>query len=208
MTTPLPPTDLSATPMTDTIEKAPLSDTDIAEIGARAEKATAGPWEHVNGKGYAKQYECVETEDVMVCECWDAGSDEQRHADAAFIAHAREDVPKLLSALKAAREDNERLRACEIALLLTEISEAAHAECPECEGEGEAEACEKCFDHAYEARCARRAAIGLQNIMPVAVDPSQGRTLNQIAFAVSGGKYRTMKDVLAFARAAIQEKKT
>lgn len=47
------------------------------------------------------------------------------------------------------------------ALELTEASELAHANCDECEGEVEAELCQKCFPLADDARVARRAAIKL-----------------------------------------------
>lgn len=45
------------------------------------------------------------------------------------------------------------------AIELSERSELEHANCAECGGEGEAEACEACFPLADDARFARRAAI-------------------------------------------------
>lgn len=60
-------------------------------------------------------------------------------------------------------EANAILMACAPALLnaliLTEESDEAHDNCSECNGEGQAEECGKCFPLADQARIARRDAI-------------------------------------------------
>lgn len=115
--------------MTDT---QPLADERIADIQARAEAATDGPWGYFDGDNYAAlaadyqqtgrgSYSCrqgiarLEEDDF-----WDDRANEARDegdayeqmiANAEFITHAREDVPALLAEVQ-------RLRA---------ISAAAHA---------------------------------------------------------------------------------
>ncbi len=76
-------------------------DARIAEITGRAEKATAGPWLY-DGHSYAIGgfQMMLRRDDVGVT-----------HADADFIAHAREDVPFLLTAEAEARETIARLTA-------------------------------------------------------------------------------------------------
>lgn len=80
-----------------------MTDEELAAIKARAEAATAGPW-HVSGDG------TVYSDDRSME--WEASEDaeglynysgKQLDADAAFIAHARADIPALLAEVEAWR---------------------------------------------------------------------------------------------------------
>lgn len=108
-----------------------MSPTELAAIAARAEAATPGPWvferadlltegmadttyQHIRSGpvGVADTYHCqpiaIEGFGRM------SGYIPPRHgkvADAAFIAHAREDVPSLLAALDEASREIDRLKA-------------------------------------------------------------------------------------------------
>ena len=74
------------------------------EIQARADKATAGPWERASYRDFGRViYQVVtagRTRDVLgdgqgyIAEC---RLRKTKAADAAFIAHAREDIPWLLA---------------------------------------------------------------------------------------------------------------
>lgn len=78
----------------------------LAEIAARAEAATPGPWELVpalDGDGVHFKAGVDDSEGnavIWVTELGDEGCD--REEDAAFIAASRQDIPYLLSALTAA----------------------------------------------------------------------------------------------------------
>jgi hypothetical protein len=90
---------------------APLSEQQLAEIAARAEAATAGPWgsrRDLDGVYTVQARPRItptegNTSDGDVAWLAPAG-DEQTYANAWFIARARTDVPALLA-------DNARLRA-------------------------------------------------------------------------------------------------
>ncbi len=69
-----------------------------AEIEARANAATPGPW--VAG---AASYQVIHKDGRLVCEMTTPTSHE-RDNDAAFIAAARTDVPRLVAALRRAVE--------------------------------------------------------------------------------------------------------
>ena len=83
----------------------------LDDIQARADKASTGPWavDHEDydgasvymndGIGWGRAYVCTDLQQ---------GEDEGAN-DAEFIAHAREDVPKLVAALRAAEEVAARL---------------------------------------------------------------------------------------------------
>ncbi|MEV5093274.1 hypothetical protein AB0N18_36190, partial [Streptomyces griseoincarnatus] len=101
-----------------------LSHEYLAEIAARAEAATAGPWGFYDGDNYADvaadlkmtgrgSYSCRQQVARLEDESYwedpaheddEEPASEQMAADAAFIAHARTDVPALLAEV-------ERLRA-------------------------------------------------------------------------------------------------
>ena len=71
----------------------------LAEIRARAENATDGPWEDwggVDANGVTRASGPITWDDH--------GGEVFKPADAEFIAHARTDVPALLAAVEAVRE--------------------------------------------------------------------------------------------------------
>ncbi len=70
----------------------------LDEIEARANAATAGPWENANGQ----VLDVPTMTNDPDSDCWvaDAGS-ASRGENAEFIAHARTDVPALVAALRA-----------------------------------------------------------------------------------------------------------
>jgi hypothetical protein len=90
-----------------------MTNEELQAIRERCEKATPGPWRTVGKKpGYEVEMIVAgdyadEGEPDLVVEVW-ASADNK--ADAEFIAHAREDVPKLLDEVKELREINDWLR--------------------------------------------------------------------------------------------------
>jgi len=75
----------------------------LDEIEARASKATEGPWRALGtgASGGDHWYICDRDEAIASISCQDGINEDQREPDAVFIAHAREDVPRLLVALRA-----------------------------------------------------------------------------------------------------------
>ncbi len=101
------------------MSKEPMTEERIAEIRARAEAATPGPWwthksfEVIYGQksGFDSLIVCaLESEDFMY------SKERDMQANAAFIAHAREDIPALLDEVERLRTENEalKLRTCEL----------------------------------------------------------------------------------------------
>jgi hypothetical protein len=74
---------------------APLSEQQLAEIAARAEAATPGPWEPYTEYGLTF-YANVRGEYLRGVGDINLGVGEQAEADLAFVLAAREDVPALL----------------------------------------------------------------------------------------------------------------
>lgn len=72
----------------------------LREIEERVSKATAPPWSDDKGILWIPSF----------CGMLEAGVGVPRGADATFCAHAREDVPWLLSLLREREEENRRLR--------------------------------------------------------------------------------------------------
>lgn len=90
-----------------------LTDEEIEEIKARAEAATPGPWRRQKQRGYTDDYILTDHPDHQtkphgnyIGEVgYAAGHAVQNfEADADFIAHARTDIPALLSALEAEKK--------------------------------------------------------------------------------------------------------
>ncbi len=96
----------------------PLTDEQLAEIDARANAATPGPWSH------CLIPDCIEVE----VEHWDLFSPTHTNSDgtqigdsvachtangedAEFIKHSRADVPALLAEVRRLRAENAELRA-------------------------------------------------------------------------------------------------
>lgn len=100
-----------------TTKRQRLSAEELAAIRQRAEKATPGPWTVSRlARGYvlvdSEQYTPIATtveynEDGTVHMLF-AG--DECDANQQFIAHAREDIPRLLDALEAAYAEIERLQ--------------------------------------------------------------------------------------------------
>lgn len=89
----------------------------ISEIRARLEAATPGPWEALTRApdwGATEIGAQLDTPDARVIadtELWGRQPTEQNVQDAAFIAHAREDVPFLLARLGALEAERDAARA-------------------------------------------------------------------------------------------------
>lgn len=113
-----------------------LTDARLAEIEARCEAATEGPWEYALQP--KEQSELGKAKGVggghnhRVITSWVHGQTKSKHHiyyetigpyqdpqtqvtadayDAVFIAHSRQDIPDLLAAIRAERKECERLRA-------------------------------------------------------------------------------------------------
>lgn len=69
-----------------------MTDEELAAIRARAEAATPGPW-----APFGKQV--IDSNQLFVLQ----GLGDHVYQDADFIAHAREDIPKLLAEIKRLR---------------------------------------------------------------------------------------------------------
>jgi len=77
----------------------PLTDVELAEIEARANAATPGPWELCQSETHCH---VVYPDDTHV------GGVDGEHwwpADAEFVAHARTDIPRLLAEVRALRKE-------------------------------------------------------------------------------------------------------
>lgn len=105
----------------------PVTDRDLTAIRARVEAATPGPWGVGHGtkivRGYEptgpSSYTCIsavaEVADEYEREMWDEDGERYVHvepeADAAFIAHAREDIPALLAVVDRLTGERDEARA-------------------------------------------------------------------------------------------------
>lgn len=92
---------------------------DLDAIKARAEAATPGPWEYAEAGTFKRgsfsldEYFVRRPEDdvSIAADIIDPDTCEPSEALAAFIAHAREDVPALVAEVERLQADNERLGA-------------------------------------------------------------------------------------------------
>lgn len=93
----------------------------LAEIKARTDKATAGPWEFSPevfcGYGYSTLYNPQTRDEIIVTGGKNDGDspiiwmgEEMLEADRVFIEQARQDIPDLIAALEAAQAEIARLR--------------------------------------------------------------------------------------------------
>ena len=78
-----------------------LTSDELTEMQARVDAATSGPWEAGVGGGMNPDFPFLYVQQVDDDGSMVASLDFEREADAAFIAHAREDVPRLLAAARA-----------------------------------------------------------------------------------------------------------
>jgi hypothetical protein len=75
-----------------------MTNEELAEIEARANAATPGPWNDTS-EGVAS-----EKENYYICECYQNDPDDVIiDADRKFIAHARDDIPNLIAEIKRLR---------------------------------------------------------------------------------------------------------
>ena len=73
----------------------------LDEIEARADAATEGPWRYVSIPEHGGFVEDRAAHDIFTWLEDDAGTIGATGGDAEFIAHARQDVPALVAALRA-----------------------------------------------------------------------------------------------------------
>lgn len=108
----------------------PMTDEEIAAIRARAEAATPGPWETDDVESWYVYK--VERGSGVATEVAEFLSRMLRQSDAAFVAHARQDVPDLLAEIERLRgllqrEHDARLEICREAETLLRERDAAEA---------------------------------------------------------------------------------
>ena len=87
-----------------------LTNEELTQIKERAEKASKGPWDVDVPVDYCTNckngYEIVQSELFLA----PIVAELRIREDAEFIAHAREDVPKLVAEIEALRMENQRYR--------------------------------------------------------------------------------------------------
>ena len=76
-----------------------LDDDELAQIGLRCEQATPGPW-----KSYVEGREHMSGSDFIMTEGEDIYLTGATVADQDFIAHARQDIPRLISEVQRLRK--------------------------------------------------------------------------------------------------------
>lgn len=89
-----------------------MTSEELEQIQARCDAATPGPWTDMRDDHHFGQVLAIDypTRIDHIC---DTPPCDDREADMRFIAHAREDVPKLLAALREARTEADNWRnAC------------------------------------------------------------------------------------------------
>jgi len=105
---------------------APDLPADLAEIQARADAATPGPWyqgrDKISGESDGEAWTREDCTDPESCDLFPTAA---REEDAHFIAHARTDVPALVAEVAALRAEIQRLRTA-----------PADTACPGCGGSG------------------------------------------------------------------------
>jgi hypothetical protein len=88
----------------------------LETIKERADAATPGPWHRLpaqEGTGFDDRMGAVLTNGDLTPVAYTAALGfQQRHSDAAFIAHARQDIPALLRVAEAAARDMENCAGC------------------------------------------------------------------------------------------------
>ncbi|MFE0039379.1 hypothetical protein [Streptomyces sp. NPDC059015] len=82
----------------------------LAEIAARAEAASTGPWMSDGAEIYSAPNGYIDTEQ-WVAETLNLDNEKASKANAAFIAHARADVPWLLAEIRRLQNEVAELAA-------------------------------------------------------------------------------------------------
>lgn len=98
--------------------KEPLTEERLVEIRGREKAATQGPWrakceilEADECGNSTAEMTYVSTNDKGICILYGRGHDDANtQEDAAFISHAREDIPALLDEVERLRAENEKLK--------------------------------------------------------------------------------------------------
>lgn len=116
--------------MDNRITDAVLSQEELTKIRERAEKATSGVWRVDYGR--------TDNDRAITSDCYEMVCEYTTPWDAEFIAHAREDIPKLLAEI-------ERLRDKRTKMEITETLPGG-GKCPACDVRliGKANYCGKC----------------------------------------------------------------
>ncbi|MEK5323319.1 hypothetical protein [Aeribacillus sp. FSL M8-0254] len=105
----------------------PLTQAELNEIKERAEKATSCPWQVAS---------TTDGEYIIDCDEWVVAATFERKEDAYFVAHAREDIPRLVAEVERLRDVISR---CECAFCSDELGDdwrlvSGLVVCEECEG--------------------------------------------------------------------------
>ena len=79
-----------------------MTEQELAEIEARANAATPGPWDSAYGMTGTFVFEVLNEDDAH-CTIAELSRFNQRN-DAAFISHAREDIPALIAEVRRLRQ--------------------------------------------------------------------------------------------------------
>lgn len=93
-----------------------LTPEDLAKIEARVDAATEGPWHW--SERHKRILEALVSEKTEVCnfgtdyDYYPTEGAPPQEYDKVFIAHAREDIPALIAALRETWAENERLSKC------------------------------------------------------------------------------------------------
>jgi hypothetical protein len=87
------------------IEPSYLSQHDLDEIKARCDRATAGPW-----KSYIEGREAMSGSDFIMTAGEDIYLAGATRDDQDFIAHARQDIPRLIGETERLRSELAKLR--------------------------------------------------------------------------------------------------
>jgi hypothetical protein len=82
-----------------TNEPTPISEAEISEMRLRCEQATLGPW-----KSYIEGREEMSGSDFIMTGAEDIYLTGATKADQDFIAHARQDIPRLISEVERLRK--------------------------------------------------------------------------------------------------------
>ena len=86
----------------------PLTDKELAEIQARADAATEGPWQYMHNP-YHRSIGRDESSVVFEI-AYGAGLATEPDPNGVFAAHARQDIPKLLAAVDERDKEIARLK--------------------------------------------------------------------------------------------------
>lgn len=91
--------------MTASADESPLSQDDLAEIEARCQAATPGPWQVLSDPAIACSWlNAASDEDNAAIALFDYRTQEENLGNAAFAAAARDIIPRLTAEIKQLRQ--------------------------------------------------------------------------------------------------------